>query len=55
MKISGIISYPITPFSNDGETIDFTVLGKCLEQLIKNGSDAIAPLGSTGKSAYLSP
>jgi len=54
MKLSGIISYPITPFSSDEKSIDFNVLGETLELLLKNGSDAIAPLGSTGESAYLS-
>ncbi len=54
MKIKGIISYPITPFSLDERSIDFDVLGQTLELLIENGSDAIAPLGSTGESAYLS-
>ncbi|MEM5529731.1 dihydrodipicolinate synthase family protein [Gammaproteobacteria bacterium AS21] len=54
MKITGIISYPITPFSADEKSIDFEVLGNTLELLINNGSDAIAPLGSTGESAYLS-
>lgn len=54
MNISGIISYPITPFDDSGESIEFSILAQCLEQLIENGSDAIAPLGSTGESAYLS-
>ncbi|WP_086930278.1 dihydrodipicolinate synthase family protein [Agarilytica rhodophyticola] len=54
MNISGIISYPITPFDDSGENIEFSILAQCLEQLIENGSDAIAPLGSTGESAYLS-
>ena len=49
MKIKGIISYPITPFSLDERSIDFDVLGQTLELLIENGSDAIAPLGSTGE------
>ena len=53
MKLTGIIAYPITPFSACGERIDFAVLAGCLEQLIDAGSDAIAPLGSTGESAYL--
>jgi len=54
MKLSGIIAYPITPFSRDGNRIELSVLGQCLEKLIRSGSDAIAPLGSTGESAYLS-
>ncbi|WP_163391856.1 dihydrodipicolinate synthase family protein [Enterovibrio norvegicus] len=54
MNLFGIISYPITPFSADERSINFEVLGETLEHLIDNDSDAIAPLGSTGESAYLS-
>lgn len=54
MTLNGIIAYPITPFSNDGEQINFPVLGHTLEQLIDSGCHALAPLGSTGESAYLS-
>ncbi|WP_330959630.1 dihydrodipicolinate synthase family protein [Photobacterium sp. 53610] len=54
MQLSGIIAYPITPFSHDGEKIQFDVLGQTLENLIDQDCDAIAPLGSTGESAYLS-
>lgn len=54
MKLSGIISYPITPFNQDERSIDFDALGLSLDTLLTNGSDAIAPLGSTGESAYLS-
>ncbi|MCL1143160.1 dihydrodipicolinate synthase family protein [Shewanella gaetbuli] len=54
MNLSGIISYPITPFTQDGKNIDFNALGLSLESLLEQGSDAIAPLGSTGESAYLS-
>ena len=53
MKLSGIVAYPITPFTAE-QGIDLPVLAKTLELLIESGSDAIAPLGSTGESAYLS-
>lgn len=53
MELSGIIAYPITPFADSGK-LDLAVLEKNLELLIESGSDAIAPLGSTGESAYLS-
>ncbi|KDM91632.1 dihydrodipicolinate synthase family protein [Photobacterium galatheae] len=54
MQLSGIIAYPITPFSDDGKKIQFDILGQTLEHLLDHGCDAIAPLGSTGESAYLS-
>lgn len=53
MKLEGIISYPITPFNREGTQIDYTALITSIERLIENQSDAIAPLGSTGESAYL--
>lgn len=52
MKLHGIIGYPVTPFSDDN-TINIPVLKQMLDLLIENGCDAIAPLGSTGESAYL--
>lgn len=48
----GIITYPITPFTGDDE-VDVNTLNTLIEQLIDSGSHAIAPLGSTGESAYL--
>lgn len=48
----GIITYPITPFSANGD-VDIKTLNTLIEQLINSGSHAIAPLGSTGESAYL--
>lgn len=49
----GIIAYPITPFTSDG-SIDTKKLAQLIERLIDSGVHAIAPLGSTGESAYLS-
>lgn len=49
----GIIAYPITPFNSDGG-IDAQALRRCINHLIDEGVHAIAPLGSTGESAYLS-
>lgn len=51
--LRGIISYPITPFRNDG--IDEEALSRTVKRLVENGAHAVAPLGSTGESAYLSP
>ncbi|MBF7684145.1 dihydrodipicolinate synthase family protein [Acinetobacter sp. B5B] len=54
MNIEGIIAYPITPFNQDGTAVDYDALTQTLEALIQHQSAAIAPLGSTGESAYLS-
>ena len=50
--IHGIIAYPITPFGETG--IDTERLGNLVETMVDAGVHAIAPLGSTGESAYLS-
>lgn len=50
--VHGIIAYPITPFSEAG--IDVARLGALVDTLVSSGVHAIAPLGSTGESAYLS-
>ncbi|CAA9889305.1 putative dihydrodipicolinate synthetase [Candidatus Methylobacter favarea] len=49
----GIISYPITPFNAEDGGVDIKTLGRLIDRLIEDGSHAIAPLGSTGESAYL--
>lgn len=52
--LEGIIAYPITPFtSEDDATIDTAALAALVDRLIGDGVHAIAPLGSTGESAYL--
>jgi 4-hydroxy-tetrahydrodipicolinate synthase len=50
--IHGIIAYPITPFSEAG--IDADRLAGLVDTMVNAGVHAIAPLGSTGESAYLS-
>ncbi|GGO63955.1 dihydrodipicolinate synthase family protein [Bowmanella pacifica] len=54
MQLSGIIAYPVTPFHSGNGEINLAALTQSLEHLIEQGCDAIAPLGSTGESAYLS-
>ena len=51
-EIHGIIAYPITPFSEMG--IDTDRLAELVDTMVEAGVHAIAPLGSTGESAYLS-
>jgi 4-hydroxy-tetrahydrodipicolinate synthase len=49
--IHGIIAYPITPFGEAG--IDVDRLASLVDTMVDAGVHAIAPLGSTGESAYL--
>ncbi|MFD7462029.1 MULTISPECIES: dihydrodipicolinate synthase family protein [unclassified Streptomyces] len=51
--LKGIISYPITPFDTATGEVDLAALGRLTEDLVAAGSHAVAPLGSTGESAYL--
>jgi 4-hydroxy-tetrahydrodipicolinate synthase len=51
--IEGIVAYPVTPFAADG-SLDLERLTALVERLVDSGVHAIAPLGSTGESAYLS-
>ncbi|MFH8407052.1 dihydrodipicolinate synthase family protein [Streptomyces sp. NPDC018019] len=52
--LRGIISYPVTPFASDTGDPDLAALRRLVGELVDAGSHAIAPLGSTGESAYLS-
>ncbi|KWB42072.1 dihydrodipicolinate synthase family protein [Burkholderia ubonensis] len=51
--LQGIIAYPVTPFSAGGD-VDLKALDALIERLVADGVHGIAPLGSTGESAYLS-
>ncbi|MGY4708073.1 dihydrodipicolinate synthase family protein [Mycolicibacterium sp. CBM1] len=51
--IHGIIAYPVTPFTADGATVDTGKLAALVDALVDSGVHAIAPLGSTGETAYL--
>lgn len=52
--LEGIIAYPITPFtSGDDASIDTVALASLVDRLVCDGVHAVAPLGSTGESAYL--
>jgi len=53
MNLSGIIGYPVTPFSHDNKSVDVDKLGNVLDVLLEAKVDAIAALGSAGEAAYL--
>lgn len=48
----GIVGYLVTPFDVSGH-VDTTTLERLVDHLLEQGVQAIAPLGSTGESAYL--
>lgn len=52
--VRGIVAYPVTPFRRDTHAVDHDQLSALIDRLIDSGVHAIAPLGSTGESAYLS-
>ena len=49
----GILGYLVTPFTPE-DTPDLDALSTLVDHLIQQGVHGIAPLGSTGESAYLS-
>ncbi|MFI6154319.1 dihydrodipicolinate synthase family protein [Kitasatospora sp. NPDC051170] len=51
--LEGIIAYPVTPFSRTDGNPDLAQLAALIDRLVTSGCHAIAPLGSTGESAYL--
>ncbi|MEV7188044.1 dihydrodipicolinate synthase family protein [Kitasatospora sp. NPDC093102] len=51
--LKGIISYPVTPFDAVTGEVDLSALRNLTGELVAAGSHAVAPLGSTGESAYL--
>ncbi|WP_433664460.1 dihydrodipicolinate synthase family protein [Nocardia sp. CA-128927] len=52
-SIAGIVAYPVTPFSADSGKVEEGVLRGLVDRLVDAGVDGVAPLGSTGESAYL--
>lgn len=52
--LNGIIAYPVTPFDPETSAVDHAALHRLTDRLVTSGSHAVAPLGSTGESAYLS-
>ncbi|WP_373195279.1 dihydrodipicolinate synthase family protein [Mycobacterium marinum] len=50
--IRGIIAYPVTPFTAEGD-VDARRLAALVDRLVCSGVHAIAALGSTGELAYL--
>jgi len=54
MNLSGIVGYPVTPFSDKDGSVNLEQLGNVIDILLESKVDAIAALGSAGEAAYLS-
>ncbi|MEN7547097.1 dihydrodipicolinate synthase family protein [Rapidithrix thailandica] len=52
VPFEGVIAYPITPF-DEKENVNIPLFKQLVERLVVNGSQGIAPLGSTGVLPYL--
>lgn len=54
MKIQGLFTAIITPFTKDGSKIDFDAYQRLIERQIEAGVSGIVPCGTTGESPTLS-
>ena len=52
-KVDGIISAMVTPFTKNGEFVDFDKLGPLAEWLVKRGAAGLFPCGTTGEGMLL--
>lgn len=51
---TGALTAIITPFSKDGEAVDYDALEKLIENQIEGGIDGLVPCGTTGESPTVS-
>lgn len=54
MKMEGLYTALITPFTADGSKIDYEAFGKLIERQIAAGVTGVVPCGTTGESPTLS-
>ena len=54
MKLEGLYTALITPFSEDGSKIDYQAYQKLIERQIEAGVSGVVPCGTTGESPTLS-
>ncbi len=55
LKLEGVISAMVTPFTKDGEYVDFDKVGPYAERMVKMGAKGLFPCGTTGEGMLLSP
>jgi 4-hydroxy-tetrahydrodipicolinate synthase len=54
LRLQGVYTALVTPFSADGSSIDFEAYEKLLSQQIEGGINGLVPCGTTGESPTLS-
>lgn len=54
-KVDGIISAMVTPFTRDGEYVDYDKVGALAQFLVKAGVHGLFPCGTTGEGLLMSP
>jgi len=54
-KVDGIISAMVTPFTKDGEYVDYDKVGALAQFLVKAGVHGLFPCGTTGEGLLMSP
>ncbi len=52
-KIEGIISAMVTPFTKNGDYVDFDKVGLLAERLVKGGVHGLYPCGTTGEGLLM--
>lgn len=55
VKIEGIISAMVTPFTRGGQYVDMDKVAPLAERLVKEGAHGLFPCGTTGEGLLLSP
>ncbi len=54
LKLEGVISAMVTPFTKGGEYVDFDKVGPFAERMVKMGAKGLFPCGTTGEGLLLS-
>lgn len=55
VKIEGIISAMVTPFTRGGQYVDMDKVAAIAERLVKEGAHGLFPCGTTGEGMLMSP
>lgn len=54
-KVEGVISAMVTPFTKNGEFVDFDKVGPLADRLVKIGAHGLFPCGTTGEGMLMTP
>jgi len=54
-KIKGVIAAMVTPFTKNGDQVDFEKVGPLVDYFVKQGIHGLFPCGTTGEGMLMSP